>query len=332
MNVNRPHRATVPAAVLCLMALGLATGTAHAQYPDRPITIIVPYAQGGPTDMVARPIVKEMSRVLGQPVELEFKGGQGATLAPRELMREGGDGGYKLLLHNIGMASAPTLYRQLGFDPTRDYLPVGLIADAPMMLLARKDFPVAEPAGFLPYIKRNERSLAVAYGGPGGAGALCGLMLEAALRVKLLWIPYTGTKPAIDDLARGRADLLCDQTTNAAKPLGAGAIKAYALTSGKRLEAMPDIPTTAELGAPGVEIAVWHALYAVRGTAPEVVDRLSAALQQAVASPEFVASMKSVGVIPATQAQATPAALRRHLASEIARWRPLIQATGQYAD
>lgn len=315
------------AAAVCLAAAPVAWA-----FPNGPITVVVPYAEGGPTDKVARPIVKEMSRVLGTDVRLSFQGGEGATRAPRELLRAGGEGGHRLLLHNIGMASAPTLYRQLGFDPQSDYLPIGLIADAPMMLLARQDFPVVDAGGLLAYIRRHERSLAVAYGGPGGAGQLCGLMLEATLRVKLLWIPYTGTGPALNDLARGRADLLCDQTTNAMRPLDAGAIKAYALTSQQRLAIMPEMPTTADIGIGTVQIVVWHALYAVKGTPPEVVEQLSAALQSAVATPEFVAAMTSVGVIPATPAQATPQALKRQLTSEIQRWRPLILRTGQFAD
>lgn len=333
MTKRTTRRSIAVAGLVALSLTGvLAPASSTAAFPDRPITVVVPYAEGGPTDKVARPIVKEMSRVLGKEVRLSFQGGEGATRAPRDLVRTGGDGGHTLLLHNIGMASAPTLYRQLGFDPQVDYLPIGLIADAPMMLLARKDLPPRDGAGLLTYVRRNERSLAVAYGGPGGAGQLCGLMLEAALHVKLLWIPYTGTGPALNDLARGRADLLCDQTTNASRPLAAGAIKAYALTSQRRLELMPELPTTADLGIGTVQIVVWHALYALKGTPPEVVERLSEALQSAIATPEFVAAMSSVGVIPATPAQATPQALRRHLSSEIQRWRPLILRTGQFAD
>lgn len=320
---------------LCsLLALAATLGLAHAQsgYPVRPITIVVPYAEGGPTDKVARPIAAEMSRQLGQPVLLKFQGGEGATRAPRELVREGGDGGYTLLLHNIGMASAPTLYRQLRFDPQKDYEPIGLIADAPMLILGKRDLPPPDARQLWPYIRQNEATLAVAYGGPGGAGHLCGLMLEAALNVRLIWIPYTGTGPALNDLQRGRADLLCDQTTHATKALEAGVIKAYALTAERRLEILPQVPTATEAGVGTVKIVVWHGLYAVRGTPPEVIDKLSHALQQAVASPAFVAAMSQVGVIAATAQQATPSQLRAHLAKEIARWRPLIVRTGQYAD
>ena len=303
-----------------------------ADFPSRPVTLVIPYAQGGPTDQVARPLARELSRVLGREVRLRYAGGEGGTLGPRKLLAEGGDDGHALLLHNIGMASAPTLYRRLGFDPQRDFEPVGLVADAPMMILGRRDLPPRDARELWTYIRRNEATLAVAYGGPGGAGQLCGLMLEAALGVRLIWVPYTGTGPALADLRRGRADLLCDQTTHALKALEAAQARAYALTAERRLALLPDLPVSAEAGIGSVRIVVWHALYAVAGTPAPVIRRLSAALQAAVESPAFVAAMSQVGVVPAQAAQATPAALRTHLDREIARWRPLIVRTGQYAD
>ena len=308
-----------------------ATGV-EADYPRRPVTLVIPYAQGGPTDKVARPLVRELARQLGQDVRLRYEGGEGATRGPRKLLAEGGDEGHVLLLHNIGMASAPTLYRRLGFDPRRDFVPVGLVADAPMMILGRRDLPPRDATELWTYIQRHESTLAVAYGGPGGAGQLCGLMLEAALKVRLIWVPYTGTGPALDDLQRGRADLLCDQTTHALKAIESGSARAYALTADRRLSLLADLPTTAETGQGGVRIVVWHALYAVAGTPTPVIQRLSAALQAAVEAPSFVAAMAQVGVVPATASQATPAALAGQLEREIARWRPMIVRAGQYAD
>ena len=307
---------------------------AHADvvYPRRPVTLVIPYAQGGPTDKVARPLVRELARQLGQDVRLRYEGGEGATRGPRKLLAEGGDEGHVLLLHNIGMASAPTLYRRLGFDPRRDFVPVGLVADAPMMILGRRDLPPRDAGELWTYIQRHESTLAVAYGGPGGAGQLCGLMLEAALKVRLIWVPYTGTGPALEDLERGRADLICDQTTHAMKALESGNARAYALTADRRLALLADLPTTAEAGQGGVRIVVWHALYAVAGTPTPVVQRLSAALQAAVEAPAFIAAMARVGVVPATADQATPTALAGRLEREIVRWRPMIVRAGQYAD
>ncbi len=301
-------------------------------FPSRPITLLIPYARGGPTDLVAQPLARELARALGQEVSLRYEGGEGGTRGPRQLLAEGGDQGHVLLLHNIGMASAPTLYRRLGFDPRRDFAPIGLIADAPMLILGRRDLPPRDAAELWPWIRRNESTLAVAYGGPGGAGQLCGLMLEAALGVRLIWVPYTGTGPALADLQRGRADLLCDQTTHAMKALHSGGARAYALTAERRLPLLADLPTSAEAGVDSVRIVVWHALYAVAGTPEPALQTLSAALQAAVASPTFIAAMSQVGVVPARSQQATPQALGEHLAREIARWRPLIQRTGQYAD
>lgn len=309
-----------------------AAEASPATYPARPITLLIPYAQGGPTDKVARPLARELGRVLGQEVRLRYEGGEGATRGPRQLLAEGGDQGHVLLLHNIGMASAPTLYRRLGFDPLRDFAPVGRIADAPMLILGRRDLPPRDARELWPWIQRNQSTLAVAYGGPGGAGQLCGLMLEAALGVRLIWVPYTGTGPALADLRRGRADLLCDQTTHAMAVLQADEARAYAVTAERRLALLPDQPTSAEAGIAPVRIVVWHALYAVNGTPPAVVQKLSAALQEAVTAPSFVAAMSQVGVVPSSAAEATPAALRSHLEREIARWRPLIVRTGQYAD
>ena len=301
-------------------------------YPRRSLTLVIPYAEGGPTDKVARPLVRELRRLLGSEVRLRYEGGEGATRGPRKLLAEGGDEGHVLLLHNIGMASAPTFYRRLGFDPRRDFVPVGLVADAPMMILGRRDLPPRDAGELWTYIQRHEATLAVAYGGPGGAGQLCGLMLEAALKVRLIWVPYTGTGPALADLQRGRADLLCDQTTHAMKVLDSGGARAYALTADRRLPLLADLPTTAEAGQGAIRIVVWHALYAVAGTPAPVIQRLSGALQAAVESPAFIAAMAQAGVAPATATQATPAALAAQLDREITRWRPLIVKAGQYAD
>lgn len=321
-----------------LLAASLAAlGPAAAQVlpdgvPGRPVTIVVPFAEGGPTDQIARPLARELERQLDQPVRLRYEVGQGATRAPRQILAEGGDDGHTLLLHHIGMASAPSLYRRLGFDPRRDFEPLGLVADAPMMVLGRVDLPPRDAVELKTYVRRNEATLTVGYAGPGSASQLCGMLLESVLGVQLIWVPYTGTAPALADLRQGRTDLLCDQTTHAMKAVEAGAVKAYALTAERRLALAPELPTAAETALGAIQIVVWHGLYAARGTPPATRDRLARALQAAVASPTFIAAMSRAGAVPASFNQAGPAALASLLEREIARWRPLIVRAGHYAD
>lgn len=314
------------------VALSCSTGALSAQFPERPITVLVPYAESGPTATLAHALVPELSRNLGQPVELVFRGGDGATKGTKEVADSGGEGGYKLLLHNIGMASAATFYRKLSYDPVRDFIPIARLGDAPMLLLGRAGLPVDSTSSLWSYVRRNQDSLTVAYGGPGGAGQLCGLLLERALGVKLFWIPFQGTGPALADLVKGRSDLLCDQTTHTLPAVTTGKVRALVLAADRRLGVLPELPTAAESGMPDLKVAVWHGLFAVKGTPPDVVARLAAATRAAVASPEFVAKMQAVGVVPATEEEATPGALSTLLLDEVARWRTLIEATGQYAN
>lgn len=318
--------------LVAIIALDLFPGALAAQFPTRAITIVIPYAEAGPTAKLAHALVPELSRRLGQPVDLVFRGGDGATKGTAEVFASGGDGGYTLLLHNIGMASAATFYKRLPYDPIRDFLPIARLGDAPMLLLARADLPVQPGRELWSFIKRNQSSLTVAYGGPGGAGQLCGLILERALNVKLFWVPFQGTGPALADLVRGRSDLLCDQTTHTLAAVDAGQVRALVLADDRRLALRPDLPTATEAGMPELQISVWHGLFAVKGTPPEVVATLAAAVQSAVTSPEYIAKMRAVGVVPATEGEATPEALRVLLADDVVRWRPLIVATGQYAD
>ncbi len=319
-------------AIGLLAAIVTLGNVVAAPFSDRAFTIVVPYADKGPTAQLAYALVPELSRALGQEVKLSFRGGAGGTKGTTEVFESGGDDGHTLLLHNIGMASAPSLYKHLPYDPVKDFVSIGRIADAPMLLLGRGNLPVSNARELWNYIKANKNELSVAYGGPGGAGQLCGLMLERALKVKLFWIPFKGTGPALADLEKGRSDLLCDQTTHTLKAIDAGKVKAFALATQERLDVRPEIPTTIESGIPALQITVWHGLFAVKGIAPATVDRLSRALQAAVTSPTFLVATRSVGVVAASAREATPEAMRELLVSEITRWRPLIVATGQYAD
>lgn len=296
------------------------------------LTIVIPYADTGPTAKLAHALAPEFSRALGREVSLAFRGGAGGTLGTAEVAASRDTSGNTLLLHNIGMASAPSLYRHLSYDAQRDFVPVGRAGDAPMVLLGRSGIEPKAARELWTYIRSNRNTLAIAYGGPGGAGQLCGLILERALGVRLFWVPFKGTGPALQDLIAGRSDLLCDQTTHTLGAIRDGRVRGFVVADRQRVAVQPDIPTSAESGMPDLQVTVWHGLFAPRGTPADVVTKLSEALKSAVTSAEYIAQMRAVGVNPATAGEATPNSLGRLLASEIIRWKPLIVATGQFAD
>ncbi|HVE52039.1 MAG TPA: tripartite tricarboxylate transporter substrate-binding protein, partial [Ramlibacter sp.] len=224
------------------------------------------------------------------------------------------------------------LYRNLGFDPLKDLEMVGEIADVPMLLLGSKALPPKNFNELLPYVKTNGASISLANAGIGSASHLCGLLLQSALKQELVTVPYKGTAPALTDLMGGQVNLMCDQTTNVAGQVKSGAIQSYAAMQGKRIEAFKDIPTASEQGLPGIEVKIWHAMYAPKGTPKAIVDKLSAALQAAVADPGFRAKMAELGAEAVPAARATPASLHKHVAAEIGKWSPVIKAAGVYAD
>ena len=313
-------------------ALALTAGSALAQqYPTRQITMIVPFSAGGPTDTVARLVAESMSKDLGQTVIIDNVGGAGGTLGAGRLAKADPDG-YTLLLHHIGMATSDTLYRKLPYKTLEDFSYVGLVTDVPMTLVARKDFPPADLAAMLAYLRENAESVTMANAGIGAASHLCGMMLLSAIETPIVTIPYKGTGPAMTDLLGGQVDFMCDQTTNTAKQIQGGTIKAFAVTTPKRLEVLPDLPTTDEAGLPGMQVGIWHGLYAPKGTPAEVTERLSKALQVALKDQNVVARFAELGTTPSSEADATPAALKAKLEGEIARWKPIIEAAGQYAD
>ena len=307
------------------------SSTAKADFPSRPVTIVVPFAAGGPTDAVARHLATAMTRQLGQTVEVENQPGLGGTQAPTAIAKASADG-HTLLLHHIGMATAPALFRRLGYDPQKDFEPIGVVVDAPMVLLAHPSVPATSAKQLIEYVKRNEATVTIGYAGPGAASHLCGLLLASVLRVDLISVPYTGTGPALAALERGSTDLLCDQTTAAMPSISAGRIRAFAVTTPQRVQVLPELPTTTEQGIAGLQLAIWHGLYAPRGTPAPVIATLSRALQESVTSPAFVAAMSQVGAVPVPAEQATPKQLRQLLSSQTAKWRPLIVKSGQFAD
>jgi len=319
------------AAVGIAASLLLAGAASAQQYPNRNVTMLVPYAAGGPTDTVARVTAQAMGKPLGQTIIVENRPSAGGILAP-EAVKNAKPDGYTILIHHIGMATTPALYRQLRFNPLSDFDYIGLINDVPMTLIARQNFPAKDFKEFLAYIKANKAKVTYANAGVGAASHLCGMLFMSAIETDVLTVPYRGTAPAMNDLLGGQVDFMCDQTTNTTNQIKAGKVKVYAVTSKKRVPSLPDIPTLDELGLKGFEVGIWHALYAPKGTPKEAVDKLVGALQAAVKDPDVNKRFADLGATAYPADKATSAALQAHLKAEIDKWAPIIKKAGVYAD
>jgi tripartite-type tricarboxylate transporter receptor subunit TctC len=318
---------------LIAAALALFTGTAAAQsdFPTRPITVIVPFTAGGPTDTVARLVAEPMTRSLGQQVIIENVGGAGGTLGARRVATADPDG-YTLLLHHIGQATSASLYRKLSYSPAKDFAGIGLITDVPMTIISRAGFPATSIKELIETIKTKKQNITLANAGVGAVSHLCGMLLQSALGVQMTTVPYKGTGPAMTDILGGQVDLLCDQTTNTTGHINTGKVKAFAVTTKERLKTLPNLPTMDESGVKNFEVVAWHGLYAPKGTPKAVVDKLAAALQGALKDEKVIARLADLGAEPVSQQAATPAALDKYLADEIAKWKPVIEFAGVYAD
>ncbi|ONG50070.1 hypothetical protein BKE38_19700 [Pseudoroseomonas deserti] len=316
------------------LAPAAATKTAHAQgaaFPQRTINIIVPFAAGGPTDTVTRLVAEVMGRDLGQTVVVENVGGAGGTLGAARVAQARPDG-YTLLLHHIGMGTTPTLYRRLSYDPVGGFETIGLVTAVPMTIIGRKDIQANNLAELVALVRRDQVKINYANAGIGAASHLCGLLLQKAIDAPMTTVPYRGTGPAMTDLIAGTVDLMCDQTTNTTSHIRAGAVRAFAVTTAQRLPSLPELPTAAEAGLPGMEVTVWHGLYSPKGTPAEINTRLSRALQVALRDERLIQRFADLGTAPVAQNEATPEAHRAFWQADIAKWRPVIQAAGQYAD
>ena len=313
-----------------ILALGIS-GASAQNYPTRNITMVIPFAAGGPTDTVGRLIAEAMSKTLGQQVIIENLAGAGGTRAAAQVAKANPDG-YTILLHHIGMSTAPTLYRKLAYNVETDFEPIGLVTDAPMSLIARPNFEAKDLKGVLEYIAKNKEKTSYANAGIGSASHLCGMLFQAAVKQQLNTVNYNGTGPAMNDILGGHVDLMCDQTTNTTGQIKGGKVKAYAVTTKTRVKNLPELPTMDEAGLQGFEVAVWHGVYAPKGTPKDVIAKLTAALQTALKDQKVIDSFANLGTEPVPQDQATPAAHAAKLKAEIAKWRPLIQAAGVYAD
>jgi tripartite-type tricarboxylate transporter receptor subunit TctC len=310
----------------------LAATVSAQQFPAKPVTMIVPYAAGGPTDTVARVMGVAMAKPLGQTVIVENKPSAGGILGP-ETVKNAKPDGYTILIHHIGMATTPSLYRQeLRFNPLADYEYIGLVNDVPMTVIARQNFPANNFKEFLAYIKANSSKVTLANAGIGAASHLCGMLFMSAIQTDLLTVPYRGTAPAMNDLLGGQVDIMCDQTTNTTSQIKGGKVKVYGVTSKTRVKSLPDVPTLDEQGLKGFEVGIWHGLYAPKGTPKPVIDKLVAALQESLKDATVNQRFADLGATSYPIDKATPAALQAHLKAEIDKWAPIIKKAGVYAD
>lgn len=317
---------------LVLASAWVALSTAAlAAYPDRPITVIVPYAAGGSTDVLARVLADAMGRDLGQPVIVENQGGAGGTIGTAKVTRAPKDG-YTVLLHNMAVATAPALYNKLGYDVTKDLNAVALLGDVPMILVRSKHFAPATLAELTKAMKDKPDSVNFAHAGIGATSHLCALLFAQATGTRATLVPYRGTGPALQDMVAGNVDVICDQPVATGPHIQAGTLLPYAVATAARLPSLPNVPTFAEAGLQDFKLAVWHGLYLPGGTPPEVVDRLNRAARAALASPDVVQRFKDMAVIAPPPERQTPQAARDHILAEVTRWEPIIKAAGVRAD
>ncbi len=305
--------------------------SAEASFPNKPVTMVVPFTAGGPTDTVARLIAQAMSADLKQTVVIENVGGAGGTLGAGRVARAAADG-YTILLHHIGQATAPTLYRNKLPYKVEDFEPIGLVTPVPMTIVARKDFPPKDLKELIEYAKKNKDKVTYANAGLGSASHLCGMLLMKAIDTVLTTVPYKGTGPAMNDLLGGQVDFMCDQTTNTSSQIKAGKIKAYAVTTPQKVASLPELPTAAESGLSGFQITVWHALYAPKGTPKTVVDRLNQSLKVALKDKTVISRFAELGTEPEPEERQKPEVLRAYLKDELARWDGVIKKAGQFAE
>lgn len=325
----------IPRTLSALLAASamLAAGAAHAEFPERPINMVVPFAAGGPTDNVARSLAEAMRHSLGQTVVVENKGGAGGTIGTTQVARAQPDG-YSVLLMHAGFSTAPSLYKNPGYDPYKSFEPIGLVVDVPMTIIARSDFPPNNIQELADYVKKNKDKVSLANAGIGAASHLCGTMLVEALGVQLLTIPYKGTAPAMNDLLGKQVDLLCDQTTNTTGQITAKKVQAYAVTTPKRLTmpALKDLPTLAEVGVPDFQVTIWHGLYAPKGTPADIVKKVNEAMKAALKDPEFIKRQEALGAVIASDGRIEPEGHKKFVQAEIEKWGKVIKAAGTYAD
>lgn len=318
-------------AAALLPALAAAPALAQS-WPSKPITVIVPYAAGGPTDTVARLTALGLSRQLNNhTVVVENATGAGGTIGANRVATAEPDG-HTLLVHHVGISTAATLYRKLPYDTKTAFAPIALLTDSAMTIIAREDFPPNTLPELIAHLKKEGNKISYGNAGIGAASHLCGMLMMSAMDVQLNTVGYRGNAPIMQDLLGKQLDMTCDQATNTTGQIKARKVKAYAITTKQRISDLPDLPTADEAGLKGFEVNVWHALYAPKGTPDAVVQKLAAAARGALKDAEIVKRFADINTTVASDARATPDALKAHLYAEIDKWAPLIKAAGQYAD
>jgi tripartite-type tricarboxylate transporter receptor subunit TctC len=312
----------------------MALAAAVQAFPDKPITIVVPFAAGGPTDKVARDFAEALRKQLNNAtVVIENVGGAGGTLGANKVAKAAPDG-HTLLLYHVGMATSPSLYRNLPYKTLDDFEYLGMINDVPMTLIGRSTLPANNYAELVKWLEANKGKINLANAGLGAASHLCGLMFQQAVKIDMQTVPYKGTAPAMTDLIGGQVDIMCDQTTNTTSQIEAGKVKAFAVTSPKRLTtpALSKLPTLDESGLKGFNVSIWHGLYAPKGTPKAVLDQLNTALRAALKDPEFIKREEALGAVVVTDGRLAPAEHKKFVEAEINKLGTAIKAAGQYAD
>lgn len=318
----------VASAVLLAFAAGADT------YPSKPITIVVPFTAGGPTDRVARDLAEALRKPLGGvSIIVDNAAGAGGSIGANKVAKAAADG-YTVLLHHIGMATMPTLVRNIPFKVESDFEYLGVVNDVPMTLIGRPSLPAKSYKELSGWIDQNKGKINLGNAGIGSASHLCGLLFQNALGIDMVTVPYKGTAPAMTDLIGGQIDFMCDQTTNTTSQIEAKKVIAYAVTTAKPLTtpALKDLPTLQSSGLKGFEVTIWHGLYAPKGTPADVVTKLNGALKVALKDPEFIKKQEGLGAVVASDKRVEPAEHKKFVAAEIAKWSPIIKAAGVYAD
>jgi tripartite-type tricarboxylate transporter receptor subunit TctC len=313
---------------LTLIALLLPVSRVYAAWPERPITMIVPFAAGGPTDVVARIVAEPMSRTLGQQIVVENVAGAGGTTGTIRAAQATPDG-YTLEMGHMGThGAAPALYPNLKYDPVKDFAPVGLAAGTPIVIVAKKGFPAKDFKEFVAYLKANGDKLNEAHAGVGSVSFTTCAFFNSLVGAKPTRVVYRGTGPALNDLVSGQVDYMCDQIVNLVPQIQAGTIRAYAVALPHRSPALPDVPTTKEGGLPEFQVSAWNAIFAPKGTPPEVVAKLSGALQKALEEEGTRKRLLELGADLSDKAARTPEGLRKLVESEVSRWNKSLKSAG----
>ena len=334
MNTLFKKSTVIAGATLAVCSMFSSLHAADFPLKDKVITIVVPFAAGGPTDRVARDLAEAMRKPLGGiSIVIDSAAGAGGSIGANKTAKASPDG-YTLLVHHIGMATMPTLVRNIPFKVESDFEYLGLVNEVPMTLIAKPTMAANNFRELSTWINDNKTKVNLGNAGIGSASHLCGLLFQNAIKVDMTTVPYKGTAPAMTDLIGGQIDLLCDQTTNTTSQIEAKKVKAYGVTTSRPLTtaALKDLPTLAASGLPNFEVSVWHGLYAPKGTPADVLAKLNSALKVALKDPEFIKKQEGLGAVVVTDKRVDPAEHKKFVAAEIVKWSPIIKAAGVYAD